>query len=908
MTSSSTEWNGHVIKETYRIDSFLGEGGPSIVYRGTDLLLDVPVAIKRLKRTPTMRDGSSLAERFLREGRTQARLVHQNIVGIRAVLEEAGEYYIIMEYIDGVDLAQALELWPQHWIPLSIVERVFLQALEGLNHAHQHDVIHRDIKPSNILVRAEGQAKIADFGIARTVSDTRITQAGYLVGTVAYMSPEQLKGSAVDHRVDIYSLGVTLFEALTGVHPFRKVEDEISNFEMMSHHLYVQPPSLRAIRPEIPESLERVVLRSLAKEPEARYPNCTAFSDALREALQEYAQTPDPDMASHWSVLSRAAWTGPSAKESPASSESAAARGTDAYPPKKDVQALSPSSVRSGSAETGVFNREESEEERPSGVLVSVSPNDLVHSSGLSRSTRPPVQQYQEESKHELHAVSSVHASESTTGSFFREEPPSTPAPSSSIGTGVFDREHRLHTEQPQSASSPPVPSSGTGVFDRESHYSESVQSTSATSDFPRASEPELHAVQEKGAGTQAFQRSASTSLQDAQKVEHATIRMEPFVAETIRAQSPVPETVSAPVENIHTNEASSSTSNWTQETGQSQAAPSSSYTSKKAPTSKHWFRNFAGMLIVLCAGLLVGTGIVWKWATMSNPKRVTQQKSPSAVHNPDSLGPPSRRMPQVDTTNPIQPPKRITTPSVVRPAPIKRIDPVRPTCPSQYGEMVWVQGGTFTQGQRNARRRTNRPARQVTLTAFCMDRFEVTGEMYQNCVRKGQCSPTKRRTAPHLPVRYVTWKQANNYCRAVGKRLPREAEWEYAVRRQMHSAYPWGTEPQPRCTDVVWRSCKTRAPLQQEPTQRAIGGIHDLIGNVWEWMHDCYARDAYTKTKSHNPVFDRMRCKERVIRGGSFRSRTRLLAPYIRTQMRQRQARLDLGFRCVARPSSAAH
>ncbi len=274
---------GRVLKDIYRIDAYLGEGGPSIVYKGTDLLLNVPVAIKRLKNVSMGTD--VMTERFLREARTQAQLIHQHIVGIRSMLVEDGDYFIVMEFVEGLDLSDIMldEKGHPRQLPFSEAAHLFIQALEGLGYAHQHDVIHRDIKPSNILVTKDGNVKIADFGIARVLDDQKLTKTGFLIGTPIYMSPEQLRSHKIDARSDLYSMGVSLYEALAGSPPFGASE-EATTYEIMSQHLFEPPPSIRLFRKDLTEEQEAVVMKSLEKEPENRFQTAEEFIEALRAA------------------------------------------------------------------------------------------------------------------------------------------------------------------------------------------------------------------------------------------------------------------------------------------------------------------------------------------------------------------------------------------------------------------------------------------------------------------------------------------------------------------------------------------------------------------------------------------------------------------------------------------------
>lgn len=273
---------GRVLKNLYSIESKLGEGGPSIVFAGRDRLMDMPVAIKMLKDDPET--GFVRPERFLREARTQAQLVHQNIVAIRAIIEELDRFFIVMEYVDGLDLAERIAASTDRpTLPLSQVYSIFEQVLEGLGYAHQSGVIHRDIKPSNLMVTSQGIVKIADFGIARSGTDHRITRTGAVVGSPMYMSPEQCRGLELDIRSDVYSVGISLFETLCGVPPFPLDKTEPPDlFELMRCHIMEMPPSLKSMGVDVSPLLEDVLRKSVSKSPDERFSSCESFVQALR--------------------------------------------------------------------------------------------------------------------------------------------------------------------------------------------------------------------------------------------------------------------------------------------------------------------------------------------------------------------------------------------------------------------------------------------------------------------------------------------------------------------------------------------------------------------------------------------------------------------------------------------------
>lgn len=282
-TQTANEGESRVISGMYQVGRKLGEGGPSIVYYGTDILLGIPIAIKQLKQDV---DGGLIdARRFLREARTQAKLVHQNIVTIRAIVEEDQHYCIIMEFIDGRSLEELIEVSSaQPRIPVSDIVYYATETLRGLGYAHSKGVLHRDIKPANIMISHDNQVKLADFGIAREIQDNRLTQTGAVLGTPAYMSPEQIRGLELNHLTDVYSMGMTLYECVTGFAPFENPKlPPPDMFEMMRRHLMDDISPLAEHGVSVPPALEDVIRTSTSKDPAQRYPNCDAFIEALKQ-------------------------------------------------------------------------------------------------------------------------------------------------------------------------------------------------------------------------------------------------------------------------------------------------------------------------------------------------------------------------------------------------------------------------------------------------------------------------------------------------------------------------------------------------------------------------------------------------------------------------------------------------
>ena len=263
----------------YRILRPLGAGGMGEVFLAVDSLLERPVALKALYQHLTADAGR--VERFRHEAVTLARLSHPNIAILHDLYEYSGSHYMVMEYVEGETFESLIRRYGP--LPVKAALEMFSQSLRGFEYAHARQIIHRDIKPGNLLLNTEGEAKITDFGIARVLGERRMTQTGKLIGTLEYMSPEQVQGQEQDARSDIYSLGILLYEMLTGRVPFSSTSD----FEIMKSHIEVSPPSVREIVRELPEEVERALQKALAKKPEDRFQNVREF----REILEAVAAT-----------------------------------------------------------------------------------------------------------------------------------------------------------------------------------------------------------------------------------------------------------------------------------------------------------------------------------------------------------------------------------------------------------------------------------------------------------------------------------------------------------------------------------------------------------------------------------------------------------------------------------------
>lgn len=271
---------GTTVLGQYRIVDVLGQGGMSVVYKGKHALTDQDVALKVLP--PELAAYSQVKSRFLEEAKALAQLDHPNIVHLYNFGQENGSFVLAMQFVHGQTWERLIiENDGQDW---PTATRIAVDVLRGLEYAHNRGVVHRDMKPSNVLVRDDdGTATVMDFGIAKMTTSTKLTATGQTMGTVRYMSPEQVRGQEVDARSDIYSLGATLYEALVGDTPF----DGNTHFEIMSKHLTEAPPSLTDRGLRVPALLEAAVMRSLAKKADERFATARDFRKELEEALKE---------------------------------------------------------------------------------------------------------------------------------------------------------------------------------------------------------------------------------------------------------------------------------------------------------------------------------------------------------------------------------------------------------------------------------------------------------------------------------------------------------------------------------------------------------------------------------------------------------------------------------------------
>lgn len=273
----------------YRLDEEIGRGGMGIVYRGFDAAIGRTVAVKiiRPQQFSTAEEDAQLKLRFAREAAAAGKLSHPNIVVIYQLGEENGIQYMAMEFVAGLSLEQFLSRGGPMETDTTV--SILRQIADALDFAHSEGIVHRDVKPANILVRADGRVKITDFGVARILSQT-LTQAGITVGTPSYMAPEQILAARVDGKADQFSLGVIAYQMLSGRKPFDAGTGPGVIYQIMN----AEPPSLNEVNTRLTPACAEVVHRALSKDPDGRYPNCSAFVRTLAESI---TVSPEPALA-----------------------------------------------------------------------------------------------------------------------------------------------------------------------------------------------------------------------------------------------------------------------------------------------------------------------------------------------------------------------------------------------------------------------------------------------------------------------------------------------------------------------------------------------------------------------------------------------------------------------------------
>ncbi|MBR1584713.1 MAG: protein kinase [Clostridia bacterium] len=270
---------GKMLDNRYELVEFVGKGGMALVYRAVDHRTGHSVAVKILR--PEFNQDAEFSSRFEREATTASKMSHHNIVNLLDVGQDGDIRYLVMEYVKGQTLKEVIR--QKGALPPSVAAQIGIRILSALQHAHNNGIIHRDIKPQNVLVHADGHIKVADFGIARVAGANTISSEDSVMGSVHYFSPEQAKNESVTFASDLYSVGVCLYEMMTGQPPF----DGETPVAVALQHINAKPRPMSEINPTVPPAMERVVEKAMEKRPEMRYQSALEMAQDLQRALQE---------------------------------------------------------------------------------------------------------------------------------------------------------------------------------------------------------------------------------------------------------------------------------------------------------------------------------------------------------------------------------------------------------------------------------------------------------------------------------------------------------------------------------------------------------------------------------------------------------------------------------------------
>jgi serine/threonine-protein kinase len=486
----------------YEILGILGAGGMGKVYKVRNTISDRVEAMKIL--LPDLAGQKDLADRFLREIKVLASLHHPNIAALRTALTLDNQLVMIMEFVDGVTLASRLQ---QGAIPPGLAVKYIDQVLDALSYAHKQNIIHRDIKPANMMLMPDGTVKLMDFGIARSSTDRSLTMTGTTLGSLNYMPPEQVKGDPADNRSDLYSLGVSLYEMVTGQLPFQAE----SNYAMMAAHLQEAPKPPIVLRPGIPQPLNQIILMAMSKDPGQRFQSADAFRGALKSVQTQGAGTQPAVDPRSYAPSSAANAGGATAlfQETPASQSPTTVLDSPVFQQTQPVAAAvaplaPPPHAVSGGGHRGLYIA--------LGALIVVAvlfaaglylPGHLKTLAGPGKNTLPPRQSQP--------ADSTVSTPASTT--------PSTPGDATATPPSATPNPPEPSSVTPAGATAAPATSSGAqssqaGQSSPDASSTSSTPSSEATSSTPPATSSNSGVQPPKKASSSKSKRNAQSASQ----------------------------------------------------------------------------------------------------------------------------------------------------------------------------------------------------------------------------------------------------------------------------------------------------------------------------------------------------------------------------------------------------------
>ena len=872
---------GKTLDKTYRIDQLLGKGGMGAVYKAQDIALNRYVAIKVMH--PHFTDDAEFRARFLQEARAIATLDHPGIVQVYAFGQDLGLLYIVMDFIPGQTLHDWLrQLADERKIvalaeSLAIVQQVAL----ALHYAHLKHVLHRDIKPANIMLKPADPALrepddlpfhpvLTDFGLAKLAEGGVQTQTGTSMGTPAYMSPEQCLGLELDHRADVYSLGVVLFELVTGRVPFQVK----SLTEAIRRHTQEPPPPPRSINPTLPIEVENITLRTLAKRPEDRFASARKMADALKAAI--------PRIPTGLTVA-------PTTVEGPRPYVSLMT-----HLEEEGIGPLTPGRTRVESTAPGAGQ-----------VGVFIETTELLVAPGNRVTVSVTVFNQGSMIDHFLLSVEGI-------------PPDWLPAP-----PPVVRLLPGMHQEVNLAIQPPRSPQSRAGRYPltiRVASQDAPDRSAEAKATLTMAAYSQFRSdlrPQRIGAG-----KTAQVTIENQGNTRQAfTLEWQDQADELAFEPAQTRLTVAEGQVAAAEFRAAPRQSRWI---GGTKTHPFS--TKVRSPEGE--IQTLGGE--VISSGLIplwVPPIVLFLCLLLAGAAALALKPKPTPTVTPTS----PTILAEVTPTATITPTPAGTSTKASTEIPTL-VPTLTPTPPPS--EMVHIPAGTFFQGSTMVQigkayesckavddlcsqksLEDELTQRSVHLDEFFIDQHEVTNAQYGECVRAGVCqlaSPTSSNTRhayfdhpeyADYPVIYVTWHDADTYCHWAGKRLPTEAEWEKAARGTNGLLWPWGNTFSPERINFrpggINPDTSDTTPVGSYPGGASPYGIVDMVGNVWEWVADWYAPSYDEESANQNPKGPPSG-EKKVIRGGSWNSNIASARAASRAGTPSDGRFFDIGFRCA--------
>ena len=940
----------------YQITEVIRRGGMSVVYRGHQVSLARDVAVKVLR----YHHDPQFAARFTREARTIAQLQHPNILPIYDYGEQDGLLYLALQYIEhGVTLGDMLGAPMEPSAALRLVGHV----LDALGYAHAHGVIHRDIKPANILMLSPTWPMLADFGIAKLMNDTqqRLTMPGLIIGTAAYMAPEQALGQPIDARTDLYSTGIVLYEMVTARVPF----DADTPMVVLNKHAYEPPPSPRSIQPDLPESVEAVLVRALSKDPADRYQSAAAMAADLARVAGQIEQSRTRGQATSFYQAGVAAFEAGHWDEA----VERLSRLVDLDPGYEDATELL-EVARSSQEQARIAARQQLEQVRqrrqstfqqqidaPPPTPMSVSEPTIE----VRPTPTPPITR-------ETRRLDPVDPPLALSA-----DPTTAPAAQPPI-PGVEQEDQLAAGTAPPSRRYAPWAVGGLVVIALAVLL---LRNPNAPGPAPAPTAvPPTSAVVVGGAGTAAVSTPGVTV---APTPSRAPV---PTAAPTSAAKQVTPLVAGTPADPtgklVYTDDFGAGPEAEKEKSGledDQQAedfsrgfhSPGVYHFKLLRPNETHWevlprfaYRDFT-MQIELWDNSDtfdggVSQGLLLRvrdddhfYALLVDPRKRRYTVRKRAPHDQWAEIIPWKASPLiksgnehnlvrvdavgdqftiyinnmaldrfqeasyaagmvgmiVDNVDAVTPHMHFDNLKIWNADPAPTGEPLAPR-----QDMVAIPGGEFVMG--SYQRDDQQPPHIVGVDSFYIDLTEVTNAAYEQCVDAGKCQPpadlgSYSHTSYYAdaayaayPVINVNWEQARVYCAWAGKRLPTEAEWEKAA--SWNAAAPRKTTwPWEGRFDTALLNTDARlgdtAAVKQFPAE--LNGTFDMAGNVWEWTSSLFKPYPYSAADGRE---DPKAIGERVFRGGSWAQSPGTRATF-RDHAAQAYQNNEIGFRCAASP-----